>query len=970
MDASHLKWLQGMALVVAVALIWIAASYIVQAVEEDGLSPFIVTYICNSLFVLYIPVVELWWCLFGKAEPGGLSTNSGKTGARRGESGGSSNGESSSGGNNSDGGSTSVTGNMVTGGGSSRRRKKREGGGDEETRGLLAAGEEVEEGGEGEGVSGLEGIEEEGGDGGVVGEVMGGDGTKDRSPGKGEERKQQEGPAQEERKAESGGVGKGEMQIGERERGEKRAGEEGGDREVRAEGASESTGAAVGSGDASEQVERAPEEAVRGPGLTAGVGKGDGGEAGGEPGEGMGGGAMGPATELTIQGMLAGRGIEQVDRIEAAQGGREGEEAEVGFGVEGGSVCQEQQQSTGEPHAHVRVDDSPASVTIKGGGDRPPEELSLHSGDTAHADVDRGADELAAPPLLHIALQQSLSKESTQSNQSTPADILSSPSFRHWAHRSFGAASFKLWLGSPGWGPSSAPSPSEPRPAEPRFSEPRHDRGKRSGSIKATHSTQQHPGFKPSQSLAKSVPESRWTRGRVAGVSLAICPVWFLAQFTFNLSLTYTSVTSNTVLSCTSSLFTFALSVYLLHEHFCLRKLLSVLLCVAGTVVVALADQAQASNTLNAALSGLSASGSINNSSSGVGLSGSGNSTGLGAAALDAAAVAEAAATVASNARESLFGDVLCLMSAGFYALYTTMLRSFTPAEGGFEEMGDDEEGGEGEEGRGSGGEEEEARGEEGGGEGRVGEERRGEERRAFAIKTAGKGKAEEQEEKEKEEEERGEGEEEEVPYSTALMFGYLGLFNLFLLAPIGLLVQWMRGEWFAWPDASQWGLVIGKGLLDNVLSDYLWARAVLLTTPTAATAGLQIQIPIALTVDSWKAHSLPNTVHVIGAALVVLGFLGINSFVTFDWLGDVGTAERWLLAKCKVVGAVVAGFVGAVGEIIKEMVDGAGGMRRGGEREGLLVCEDRGGVVGVDSALVETEASEKASTAVGLKVV
>ena len=37
--------------------------------------------------------------------------------------------------------------------------------------------------------------------------------------------------------------------------------------------------------------------------------------------------------------------------------------------------------------------------------------------------------------------------------------------------------------------------------------------------------------------------KGRWSRCRVAKVSLLICPFWFLAQLTFNLSLKYTTVT-------------------------------------------------------------------------------------------------------------------------------------------------------------------------------------------------------------------------------------------------------------------------------------------------------------------------------------------------------------------------------------------------------------------------------------------
>lgn len=63
---------------------------------------------------------------------------------------------------------------------------------------------------------------------------------------------------------------------------------------------------------------------------------------------------------------------------------------------------------------------------------------------------------------------------------------------------------------------------------------------------------------------------------------LQVAPLWYLAQYTFNLSLAHTSVTSNTVLSSASSLFTFLLSVWLLAERFTLKKLACILLLMAG----------------------------------------------------------------------------------------------------------------------------------------------------------------------------------------------------------------------------------------------------------------------------------------------------------------------------------------------------------------------------------------------------
>ncbi len=73
---------------------------------------------------------------------------------------------------------------------------------------------------------------------------------------------------------------------------------------------------------------------------------------------------------------------------------------------------------------------------------------------------------------------------------------------------------------------------------------------------------------------------------KTAFVSFLICIPWFMANFAYNTSLSYTSVSSSTVISSTSSLFTFLLSLWLLNEKFTFRKFAGVLLCMTGTVAV------------------------------------------------------------------------------------------------------------------------------------------------------------------------------------------------------------------------------------------------------------------------------------------------------------------------------------------------------------------------------------------------
>jgi solute carrier family 35 protein F5 len=75
---------------------------------------------------------------------------------------------------------------------------------------------------------------------------------------------------------------------------------------------------------------------------------------------------------------------------------------------------------------------------------------------------------------------------------------------------------------------------------------------------------------------------------KAAKAALIVCPVWFFAQGSYNLALGYTSVSSSTILSSSSCAFTFLLSVLVLREPFKMTKFGGVLLVLAGSVMVGL----------------------------------------------------------------------------------------------------------------------------------------------------------------------------------------------------------------------------------------------------------------------------------------------------------------------------------------------------------------------------------------------
>lgn len=79
-----------------------------------------------------------------------------------------------------------------------------------------------------------------------------------------------------------------------------------------------------------------------------------------------------------------------------------------------------------------------------------------------------------------------------------------------------------------------------------------------------------------------AVADARASNSLARSAAAWSTPLWFAAQYTFTLSLAYTSVTSNTILSTASGLFTYGLSVAFLGERFTWNKLGMIVACMTG----------------------------------------------------------------------------------------------------------------------------------------------------------------------------------------------------------------------------------------------------------------------------------------------------------------------------------------------------------------------------------------------------
>jgi len=111
---------------------------------------------------------------------------------------------------------------------------------------------------------------------------------------------------------------------------------------------------------------------------------------------------------------------------------------------------------------------------------------------------------------------------------------------------------------------------------------------------------------------------------------------------------------------------------------------------------------------------------------------------------------------------------------------------------------------------------------------------------------------------------------------SMQLFLGYVGLWNMLALSPIAIYQLGIAQS----VTLSGWvfGCLVVNGLFNNVISDYLWARSVVLTSATVASVGLGLTIPLAFASDVFLGvEDVLNFESILGAGFVLFGFVLVN---------------------------------------------------------------------------------------------
>ncbi|KAH8120400.1 hypothetical protein DFH11DRAFT_60215 [Phellopilus nigrolimitatus] len=243
------------------------------------------------------------------------------------------------------------------------------------------------------------------------------------------------------------------------------------------------------------------------------------------------------------------------------------------------------------------------------------------------------------------------------------------------------------------------------------------------------------------------------TTRQTAKLASVFCLFWFIANWSVNASLQFTSVASATILSSTSGFFTLLIGRIFKVETMTLAKILAVVTSFLGVALVSVSDSVPTSPDTTPPLPELFRR---------------------------------------SMQAFPVIGDALALLSAAFYAVYVILLK--------------------------------------------------------VRIK-------------------------EESRIDMQLFFGFVGMFNMLMLWPIGIILHFTGVETFMLPPGRRAWVAMLINMLITFWSDYIYVLAMLKTTPLLATIGLSLTIPLAIIGDFFlKIPTAPQAV--FGAVLVLSAFI------------------------------------------------------------------------------------------------
>ena len=114
---------------------------------------------------------------------------------------------------------------------------------------------------------------------------------------------------------------------------------------------------------------------------------------------------------------------------------------------------------------------------------------------------------------------------------------------------------------------------------------------------------------------------------------------------------------------------------------------------------------------------------------------------------------------------------------------------------------------------------------------------------------------------------------EKDEGFKFTYFLGFVGLMNDILLLPLFPIFNYTGLEHFKWPSSTTLLYLTVNAFFGTFVSDYCWARSVVLLGPLITTLGITLTFPISGIYDIYYKNDSFTALYFLGSFLIFLAF-------------------------------------------------------------------------------------------------
>ena len=118
---------------------------------------------------------------------------------------------------------------------------------------------------------------------------------------------------------------------------------------------------------------------------------------------------------------------------------------------------------------------------------------------------------------------------------------------------------------------------------------------------------------------------------------------------------------------------------------------------------------------------------------------------------------------------------------------------------------------------------------------------------------------------------------EKEEIFNFSYFLGFVGLLNAVFLVPVFPVLHHLGYETFEWPNKTALQGMLLNAFLGAIISDFCWAKSVVLLGPLLTTLGIALTIPISMVVDGFSQKKGFSWQYFMGSGLILASFFTIS---------------------------------------------------------------------------------------------